>query len=103
MHINYSKLKVLLYSCFDKVNFIFIKKFSDNKTNVKNHLFSLFDTIIFNFCMQVENFLDFTLQFVVKQKNSNVKQNLAEYVRSLFDENQKQEERNMYFVFNLER
>ena len=72
-------------------------KFTDNKTNVKKQLFILFDTIIINFCMQIENFIDFTLQFVVKQKNSIIKQNIAEYIKNLFDEslNSEDEDRNM--------
>ncbi len=45
--------------------------------------------------MQIENFLDFTLQFVSKQKNINVKQNILEYIKSLFEEDST-EARNMY-------
>ena len=97
MHINSSKIKVLLYTCFDKVKYYNKKKFTDNKTHVNKQLFILFDTIIINFCMQIENFIDFTLLFVVKQKNSNIKQNIAEYVKNLFDESAKSEDedRNM--------
>ena len=88
-NINEQKLKNLLYTCFDK--------FKDKKSLIKNELFNLFDMIIENECLQIEQFISFTLQFCVNQKKESaiVKQSLLEYLKTLFKYNLK-ENMNIY-------
>ena len=88
-NINEQKLKNLLYTCFDK--------FKDKKSLVKNELFNLFDMVIENECLQIEQFISFTLQFCINQKKESVivKQSLLEYLKTLFKYNLK-ENMNVY-------
>ena len=76
--INTQKLKLLLETCFDKLK--------DKKSLVKSELFSLFNMVIENRCLEAEKFILFILQFCTNQKkdNSQVKMGLLEYIKYLF-------------------
>ena len=76
--INTQKLKVLLEKCFDKLK--------DKKSLVKSELFSLFNMVIENRCLETDKFILFILQFCTNQKkeNSQVKMGLLEYIKYLF-------------------
>ena len=76
--INTQKLKALLETCFDKLK--------DKKSLVKNELFSLFNMVVENRCLEGDKFILFILQFCTNQKkeNSQVKMGLLEYIKYLF-------------------
>ena len=76
--INTPKLKLLLETSFDKLK--------DKKSLVKNELFSLFNMIIENKCLESDKFIIFILQFITKQKKENfqVKMGLLEYIKYIF-------------------
>ena len=76
--INTQKLKSLLETCFDKLK--------DKKSLVKNELFSLFNMVVENRCLEGDKFILFILQFCTNQKkeNSQVKMGLLEYIKYLF-------------------
>ena len=76
--INTQKLKLLLETCFDKLK--------DKKSLVKSELFSLFNMVIENRCLEADKFILFILQFCTNQKkdNSQVKMGLLEYIKYLF-------------------
>ena len=77
-YISTQKLKLLLEKCFDKLK--------DKKSLVKSELFSLFNMIIENKCLETDKFILFILQFCSNQKkeNSQVKIGLLEYIKYLF-------------------
>ena len=77
-YISTQKLKLLLEKCFDKLK--------DKKSLVKSELFSLFNMIIENKCLESDKFIIFILQFCSNQKkeNSQVKIGLLEYIKYLF-------------------
>ena len=77
-YINIQKLKLLLETCFDKLK--------DKKSLVKSELFSLFNMVIENRCLEADKFILFILQFCTNQKkdNSQVKMGLLEYIKYLF-------------------
>ena len=76
--ISTQKLKLLLEKCFDKLK--------DKKSLVKSELFSLFNMVIENRCLEADKFILFILQFCTNQKkeNSQVKMGLLEYIKYLF-------------------
>ena len=71
-------LKLLLEKCFDKLK--------DKKSLVKSELFSLFNMVIENKCLEADKFILFILHFCTNQKkeNSQVKMGLLEYIKYLF-------------------
>ena len=77
-YINTQKLKSLLETCFDKLK--------DKKSLVKNELFSLFNMVVENRCLEADKFILFILHFCTNQKkeNSQVKMGLLEYIKYLF-------------------
>ena len=77
-YINIQKLKLLLEKCFDKLK--------DKKSLVKSELFSLFNIVIENKCLEADKFILFILLFCTNQKkeNSQVKMGLLEYIKYLF-------------------
>ena len=55
--VNTQKLKALLETCFDKLK--------DKKSLVKNELFSLFNMVVENRCLEGDKFILFILQFCI--------------------------------------
>jgi hypothetical protein len=80
MNLNQAKLKNLLISSFEI--------FKDKKSIIKLEMFYMFDSLIMNFCINLDSFIILVLQQANWIKIPIVKQSLLEYVKYLFTENE---------------
>ena len=81
--LNENKLKLILNTTFDK--------FKDKKSLVKNEIFTLFNIIIDNDCLNTEIFIHFVLNFFLNKPKETtiVKTSLIEYLKILLKNNKR--------------
>ena len=91
-YINLQKLKLLLEKCFDKLK--------DKKSIIKNELFNLFNIVIEYKCFELNKFLSFILQYCCNERNDNsiIKLGLLEYIKSLFFQENKKVQKQIYEI-----